>query len=66
MSDITNVSQEDRIATESRSALDELARQGAQKMLQIALENEVAEYVQRSSGEQDDEGHRAVVRNGNQ
>ncbi|MDP6129578.1 MAG: IS256 family transposase [Planctomycetota bacterium] len=64
MSDNTYVSLPDRIVDESRSALDELARLGAQEMLMKALENEVAEYVQRHACEVDENGKRTVVRNG--
>ena len=50
--------------TETRSALDELAREGARRMLAEALETEVAAYVERHRGQRDDEGHALVVRNG--
>jgi len=45
-------------------SLDELARQGARRMLLKALEAEVAGYLERYVGERDDEGHALVVRNG--
>lgn len=44
--------------------LDELAREGARRMLASALEAEVAAYIQAHTGEVDDAGHRLVVRNG--
>jgi len=44
--------------------LDELAHQGARKMLITALEEEVAAYIERHRDEVDEEGHRLVVRNG--
>ncbi|HEX9639696.1 MAG TPA: IS256 family transposase [Candidatus Krumholzibacteria bacterium] len=44
--------------------LDELAREGARRMLVKALEMEVAQYVEAHADERDDEGHRLVVRNG--
>ncbi len=44
--------------------LTQLARQGAQKMLAVALEDEVARYVDHQSDERDDAGRRLVVRNG--
>jgi transposase-like protein len=47
---------------ESRS-LDELAREGAQRMLLSALEEEVVSYLERHP-ERDEGGHRLVVRNG--
>jgi len=47
-----------------RSVLDELAREGARRMLQEALEAEVVEYLQRHRKYVDDGGHRLVIRNG--
>jgi len=44
--------------------LDELAREGARRMLAAALEAEVAAYVERHRGERDEAGHALVVRNG--
>jgi len=44
--------------------LDELAREGARRMLAAALEAEVAAYIDEHSGEVDGDGHRLVVRNG--
>ena len=44
--------------------LDELAREGARRMLMSALEEEVAAYIDRHQAERDAEGHRQVVRNG--
>lgn len=64
MSNDKVVSLVDRVGEESRSALDELVRLGAQQMLQAALENEVGEYIARHSQTRDDVGHRLVVRNG--
>jgi transposase-like protein len=48
----------------SGSLLDELAREGARRMLVTAMEAEVASYVDASSGERDEQGHALVVRNG--
>ncbi len=45
-------------------SLDELAREGARRMLQVALELEVAEYVERFRGARDERGWAQVVRNG--
>lgn len=50
--------------TEPVLALDELVRAGAQRMLQTALEAEVAAYVERHQHERDENGRRLVVRNG--
>lgn len=47
-----------------RMELDDIARQGAQRMLKEMLEAEVVEFVDRHSGDVDDSGHRHVVRNG--
>jgi len=47
-----------------RDVLTDILRQGAQEMLATAIENEVAEYVERHAAVRDDEGHRLVVRNG--
>jgi transposase-like protein len=45
-------------------ALDELAREGARRMIAAALRAEADEYVERFVGEVDEHGHRLVVRNG--
>jgi len=45
-------------------SLDELAREGARRMLVQALQAEVADYVERHAGERDSNGHALVVRNG--
>jgi putative transposase len=47
-----------------RDVLTDILRQGAQEMLATAIENEVAEYVQRHAAVRDGQGHRLVVRNG--
>jgi hypothetical protein len=44
--------------------LDEIAREGARKMLVQALQEEVAGYITRHSGLKDDHGRALVVRNG--
>ena len=60
----TFVDLQTRIEEESRSALDLLVRRGAQQMLQVALELEVAEYVASRRNVVDVLGRREVVRNG--
>ena len=45
-------------------ALDEILRQGAQKMLMTAIEAEVASYIASHSAHLDENGRRLVVRNG--
>jgi putative transposase len=47
-----------------RDVLTDILRQGAQEMLATAIENEVAEYLERHASVRDGEGHRLVVRNG--
>lgn len=49
---------------ERRSPLDTLVREGARKMLQAALENEVQEFLEQHSSRVDEQGRRQVVRNG--
>lgn len=50
----------------ARSALEEIARAGAIKMLQAALIAEADEFVRRFASEEVEDGRRAVVRNGYQ
>lgn len=49
---------------DGRTTLDELAREGARRMLQEALEAEVVRYLERHEGERDEQGRALVVRNG--
>jgi transposase-like protein len=51
-------------ASEIRQSLDELAREGARRMLDEALRLEADEYVERLRGERDARGCALVVRNG--
>lgn len=53
-----------RVAEESKTALEQLLLEGARRMLQQAIENEVAEYLERHQNERDDNGRRMVVGNG--
>ena len=48
----------------SWSVLEQIARGGAQKMLKLALENEVEEYIHKHSDEVGRDGKRIVVKNG--
>ncbi|HET9254517.1 MAG TPA: IS256 family transposase [Pseudonocardiaceae bacterium] len=48
----------------SASLIDEIVREGAQRMLAEALRAEVAAYIERFAGELDENGRRLVVRNG--
>lgn len=51
-------------AESARSVLDELVRQGAQRMLQAAIDAEVEEFLLTHDGRRDGRGNRQVVRNG--
>jgi putative transposase len=55
---------EGRMILESRAALDEIVRQEARRMLQEALEHEVAEYLAMMAGKKDGDGRQEIVRNG--
>lgn len=48
----------------TRATLDELAREGARRMIAAALEVEVDDYVRRFTEDRDEDGHAKVVRNG--
>ena len=51
-------------ADEIQGAIEMIAREGAKKLLQAALEAEVEEHLNRYEHLKDEEGHRLVVRNG--
>jgi transposase-like protein len=55
---------EDKGAGEEGSALDEIARRGAQRMIEAALEVEVEQYVAQLREHRDERGRARVVRNG--
>lgn len=52
------------IRAEIHLTIDEIVRQGAQKMLAAALEAEVETYIKHHQRERDEEGRALVVRNG--
>jgi len=54
------VGEENEIAV----TLDELAREGARRMIAAALRAESDQYVERFARERDEDGRRLVVRNG--
>ena len=56
--------QDERVREELMLDLDEIARQGARRMLAEALEAEVEAYIEAARGERDEQGHALVVRNG--
>lgn len=62
MGDVTRIA--DGRGEEARVGLDELAREGARRMIAAALEAEVDEYVSLFTDELDEDGRRLVVRNG--
>lgn len=64
MNKITAKEEKDRMVSESRSFLDRIIQEGAQRMLQEALANEVEEYVSRMADRRMEDGRRAIVRNG--
>ena len=49
---------------EFQQSLESIAREGARKMLQQALESEVEECIKRCSNSKDENGHMIVKRNG--
>ncbi len=56
--------QNGQVHEEAMLDLDEIARQGARRMLAEALEAEVQDYLDATGGERDEQGHALVVRNG--
>jgi putative transposase len=58
------VHQDEKLREELMLDLDEIARQGAKRMLAKALETEVEFYIEAARGERDERGHTLVVRNG--
>ena len=47
-----------------KGTLEEIARKGAQKMLQMAMEVELAEHIEKFAYLKDEQNHRIVNRNG--
>ena len=58
------ISLEKQVEVSGRSMLDELLRDGAQRMLQTAIEQEVRAYVEEHQASVTEGGRRLVVRNG--
>ena len=50
--------------TEFQQTLEEIVREGARKMLQQAVENEIEEFIKPFNGSRDEQGRRVVKRNG--
>jgi putative transposase len=59
-----NTTLSETVRDEIHLGLDELARRGAQRMLAVALQAEVDEYIRYHAGERDENDHALVVRNG--
>jgi putative transposase len=55
---------QEKIQSRPTSKLDSLVRQGAQKMLQYAIETEVENFIQNYKDQIDENGYRLVVKNG--
>ncbi len=58
------VSSKSDVRKDFELSLDEIAREGARRLLVQALNLEVEEYLQQNINEVDENGHRLVVRNG--
>jgi putative transposase len=58
------VSLDERAKDEQKPFLEQLLQEGARKLLQAAIENEVIEYIQFHKDRLDENGQRLVVRNG--
>ena len=59
-----NTTFSETVRDEIHLSLDELAQRGAQRMLTLALQAEVDEYIRRHEGERDENNYALVVRNG--
>ena len=64
MKNDTVISLPERAELETKSVLEQLITEGARKMLQAAIENEVQEYLLTYRGRRTDDGQALVVRNG--
>ncbi len=58
------ISLEERAKDEQKPFLERLLQEGARKLLQAAIENEVIDYIQFHKDRVDENGQRMVVRNG--
>ena len=58
------ISLEARAKVEAKSYLEQLLSEGARKLLQAAIENEVSEYLEGQSNRRTESGKRSVVGNG--
>ena len=60
----TRIEVSEATAEEIQGTIEKIAREGARKLLQAALEAEVDEHISRYEYLKDENGHQAVVRNG--
>jgi putative transposase len=58
------ISLEERAKEEPKPFLEQLLREGARKLLQAAIENEVIDFIQFHKDRVDENGQRLVERNG--
>jgi transposase-like protein len=58
------ISLEKQIFEQNKTDLELILQEGARRMLQAAIENEVAEYIEKFKQLRDSQGKRLVVRNG--
>jgi putative transposase len=58
------ISLEKRAEDEEKPFFEQLLQEGARKLLQAAIENEITEYIQFHQDRRDEGGQRLVVRNG--
>lgn len=62
--EVSVISLQERAKVEAKGYLEQLLAEGARKLLQAAIENEVAEYLEGQSNRRTESGERNVVRNG--
>jgi putative transposase len=58
------ISEKKQVEEEPKSVLEQIIQEGARRLLQAAIENEVAEYIGRFKELKNESGHRMVVKNG--
>jgi len=58
------IDEKKQVEEEPKSVLEQIIQEGARKLLQAAIESEVAEYVERFKELKNEKGHRMVVKNG--
>lgn len=58
------ISLEKRAEDAEKPFFEQLLQEGARKLLQAAIENEIIEYIQFHQDRRDEDGQRLVVRNG--